>query len=51
MTEVLREKPVAVPLRPPQTPHELTWGVNPDLRGGMPENNRLSYGTAFITVF
>jgi hypothetical protein len=49
-TEVLGEKPVPVPLCPPQIPHGLTPGSNPGLRGGRPAANRLSHGTAFPPV-
>jgi hypothetical protein len=45
--EVLGEKPVPVPLRPPQIPHGHP-GSNPGLRGGRPAANRLSHGTAYI---
>jgi hypothetical protein len=41
-----REKPVPVPLCPPQIPHGLNPGSNPGLRGGMPSTNSLSHGTA-----
>jgi hypothetical protein len=41
-----RRKPASVPLCPPQTPHAAP-GANPSRRGGKPETNRLSYGTAF----
>jgi hypothetical protein len=43
-TEVLGEKPVPVSLCPPQIPHGLTRGSNPDLRDGRPVANRLSHG-------
>jgi hypothetical protein len=39
-----RRKPAPMPLCPPQIPHDLT--SNPGRRGGKPEINRLSYGTA-----
>jgi hypothetical protein len=39
-----REKPVPVPLRPPQIPHELTQ--NPGLCGERLANNSISDGTA-----
>jgi hypothetical protein len=42
----LGEKPVPVPLCPLQTPHGLTPGSNPGLRGERPATNRLSHGTA-----
>jgi hypothetical protein len=45
-TEVLGEKPVPVPLCPPQIPHRLTLGSKSGLRGGRPAANRLSHGTA-----
>jgi hypothetical protein len=44
-TEVRGEKPVPVPLCPPQIP-----GSNPDLRGERPATNRLSHGTAIWMV-
>jgi hypothetical protein len=44
-TEVLGEKPVPLPLCPPQIPHGLTPVSNPGLRGGRPATNRLSHGT------
>jgi hypothetical protein len=40
------EKPVPVPLCPPQTPHGLTR--DPGLRGERPATNRLSHGTAML---
>jgi hypothetical protein len=43
-TEVLAEKPVPVPLCPPQIPHDLD--SNPGRCGVKPATNRLSYGTA-----
>jgi hypothetical protein len=49
--EVLGEKPVPVSLCPPQIPHGLTPGSNPGLRGGKSAANRLSHGTARLTVF
>jgi hypothetical protein len=45
-TEELREKPVPVPLCPPQISRGLTPGSNPGLRGGRPAANLLSHGTA-----
>jgi hypothetical protein len=42
----LGEKPVPVPLCPPQISHGLDLGSNPGLRGERPTTNRLSYGTA-----
>jgi hypothetical protein len=42
----LGEKPVPVPLCPPQISHRLDLGSNPGLRGGRPATNRLSHGTA-----
>jgi hypothetical protein len=50
-TEVLGEKPVPVPLRPPQIPHGLAPGSNPGLRGGRPVANRLSHGTALTAPY
>jgi hypothetical protein len=47
-TEVLGEKPVPVPLCPPQIPHGLTPGSNPGLRGERPVTNRPSHGTAIF---
>jgi hypothetical protein len=47
-TEVLGEKPVPVPLGPPQIPHGLTPGSNLGLRGERPVTNRLSHGTAAV---
>ena len=44
-TDVLGEKPVPVPLCPPQIPHWLTPGSKPGLRGERPAINRLSHGT------
>jgi hypothetical protein len=41
-----REKPVPVPLCPPQIPHGLTRDRTRGLRGGRPVTNRLSRGTA-----
>jgi hypothetical protein len=45
-TEALGEKPVPVPIFPPQIPHGLTPGLNPGLRRGKLATNHLSYGTA-----
>jgi hypothetical protein len=42
-----RREPAAVPLCPPQIPHDLTWTRTRDRRGGKPATNRLSYGTAY----
>jgi hypothetical protein len=42
----LGEKPVPVPLCPPQISHGLDLGSNPGLRGERPATNRLSHGTA-----
>jgi hypothetical protein len=42
----LGEKPVPVPLCPPQISHGLDLGPNPGLRGERPATNRLSHGTA-----
>jgi hypothetical protein len=44
----LGEKPVPVPLCPPQIPHGLDLGSNPGLRGERPATNRLSHGTVHI---
>jgi hypothetical protein len=44
-TEELGEKPVPVPLCPPQILNGLTWRANPDLRGERPTTNDLSHGT------
>jgi hypothetical protein len=44
-TEVLWDKPVSVPLCPPQIPHGLTPGSNPGLGGERPATNRLSHRT------
>jgi hypothetical protein len=44
----LGEKPVPVPLCPPQISHGLDLGPNPGLRGERPATNRLSHGTAII---
>jgi hypothetical protein len=41
-----RCKPSAMPLCPPQVPHDLTRGSNPGPRGDKPATNPLSYGTA-----
>jgi hypothetical protein len=38
----LGEKPVPVPLCPPQISHGLDLGSNPGLRGERPATNRLS---------
>jgi hypothetical protein len=48
-TEEVGEKPVPVPLCPPQIPRGLT--ANPGLRGGRPAANRLSHGTAFSSLY
>jgi hypothetical protein len=42
----LGEKPVPVPLCPPQISHGLDPGSNPGLCGERPATNRLSHGTA-----
>jgi hypothetical protein len=42
----LGEKPVPVPLCPPQISHGLDLESNPGLRGERPASNRLSHGTA-----
>jgi hypothetical protein len=39
-------KPAPALLCPPQILHDLTPGSNPRRRGGKPETNSLSYGTA-----
>jgi hypothetical protein len=44
-TEDLGEKPVPVPLCPPQIPHSDP-NANSGLRGDTPATNRLSHGTA-----
>jgi len=49
-TEELGEKPVPVPLWPPQIPHGMTLGANPGLRCERPATNRLSYGIAWLFV-
>ena len=46
----LGEKPVPVPLCPPQISHGLDLGSNPGLRGERPATNRLSHGTALLQV-
>jgi hypothetical protein len=46
--DVLGEKPVPVPLCPPQIPHGPTPGSNPSLRSERPVTNRLSHGTAQV---
>jgi hypothetical protein len=43
-----QNKPVPVPLCPPQTPHACP-DANSGRRGGKPANNLLSYGTAYVT--
>jgi hypothetical protein len=50
-TEILGEKPVPVPLCPPQIPHGPTPGSNPGLRGEMTATNRLSHGAAKASYF
>ena len=42
----LGEKPVLVPLCPPQISHGLDLGSNPGLRGERPVTDRLSHGRA-----
>jgi hypothetical protein len=42
----LGEKPVSVPLCPPQISYGLDLGSNPGLRGERPATNCLSHGTA-----
>jgi hypothetical protein len=42
------DKPIPVPLCPPQIPHGLIPGSNPGLRGEKPATNRLSHGTALL---
>jgi hypothetical protein len=46
----LGEKPVPVPLCPPQISYGLDLGSNPGLRGERPANNRLSHGTTLKIV-
>jgi hypothetical protein len=46
----LGEKPVTVPLCPPQISHGLDLGSNPGLRGERPATNRLNHGTAPISL-
>jgi hypothetical protein len=48
--EVLEEKPIIVPLCPPQIPTWTDLGSNAGLRGGRPATNRLSHGTAFLDI-
>jgi hypothetical protein len=43
-------KPAPVPLCPPQTP-TCCPDANPGRRGGKPATNRLSYGTAFLSIY
>jgi hypothetical protein len=45
-TEVMGEKPVSVPLGPPQMSRGLALGWNPGLRGERLSTDRLSHGTA-----
>jgi hypothetical protein len=40
-----------VPLCPPQIPHVLSPGSNPDLRGGRPAVNHLSHDSAYISTY
>jgi hypothetical protein len=47
----LGEKPVPVPLCPPQISHGLDPGSNPGLRVERPATNRLSHGTALLEGF
>jgi hypothetical protein len=47
----LGEKPVPLPLCPPQISHGLDLGSNPGLRGERPATNRLSHGTAMALTF
>jgi hypothetical protein len=49
--EELEEKPVPVPLCPPQKPTWIDLGANPVLRGERSATNDLSHGTAQITIF
>jgi hypothetical protein len=49
-TEELREKPVPVPLCPPQIPHGLNRALNPGLCGERPATNDLSHGTAHTSL-
>jgi hypothetical protein len=44
----LGEKPVPVPLCPPQISHGLDLGSNPGLRGERPATNSPRHGTAEI---
>jgi hypothetical protein len=46
----LGEKPVPVPLCPPQISQGLDLGSNTGLRGERPATNRLSHGTASVNV-
>jgi hypothetical protein len=46
----LGEKPVPVPLCPPQISHGLDLGSNPGLRSERPASNLLSHGTAMLGV-
>jgi hypothetical protein len=47
-TEVLGEKPVPLPLCPPQISTDL--GSNPGMRGERQATNRLSHGTAHVLL-
>ena len=49
-TEVLGDKPVPVPLCPPQIPRVTVPGSNPYLRVGRPATNRLRYGAACLII-
>jgi hypothetical protein len=44
----LGEKPVLVPICPPQISHGLDLGSNPGLRGERPATMRLSHGTVEV---
>jgi hypothetical protein len=46
--EQLVELVLAVPLFPPQIPHDYDLACNPDSRDGNPASNRLSYDTACV---
>jgi hypothetical protein len=46
----LGEKPVPVPICPPQISHGLDLRSKPGLRGERPATNRLSHGTAMFNL-
>jgi hypothetical protein len=48
---ITREKPVPVPLCPPQIPRGPTRDRTPGLRGERSVTNCLSHGTALIFTF